>query len=56
MEVKVDLLMRSDNSYKKTIKNLAFIELWNSNYLNISNRVILSYLWKLRTLPNIFNS
>ena len=49
-----DLLMKSDNSYKKTIKKLAYIELWNSNFLNISNRVILSYLWKLRTLPRYF--
>ena len=49
-----DLLMKSENSYKRSIKKLAYIELWNSNYLNISNRVILSYLWKLRTLPRYF--
>ncbi len=49
-----DLLMKSDNSYKKTIKKLAYIELWNSNFLNINNRVVLSYLWKLRTLPRYF--
>ena len=46
-----DLLMKSENSYKRTIKKLAYIELWNSNFLNVNNRVILSYLWKIRTLP-----
>ena len=46
-----DLLMKSENSYKRSIKKLAYIELWNSNFLDVDNRVILSYLWKIRTLP-----
>ena len=46
-----DLLMKSENSYKRTIKKLAYIELWNSNFLDVDNRAILSYLWKIRTLP-----
>ena len=46
-----DLLMKSENSYKRSIKKLAYIELWNSNFLDVDNRVILSYMWKIRTLP-----
>ena len=44
-----DTNIRSTNDYKETIKKLSFIDLWNSNYLNTDNRVVLSYIWKLRS-------
>jgi len=44
-----DKNIKSINDYKETIKKLSFIDLWNSNYLNTDNRVVLSYIWKLRS-------
>tara|TARA_X000000368_G_scaffold274714_1_gene217913 strand:+ start:1013 stop:2386 length:1374 start_codon:yes stop_codon:yes gene_type:complete len=46
-----DLEIKSKKRYKKTIKKLSYIDLWNSNFLDINNRVILSYAWKLRSFP-----
>ena len=46
-----DLRIKSENNYKKAIKKLSYLDIWNSNFLNIDNRVILSYIWKLRSLP-----
>lgn len=46
-----DIKIQSDKEYIDTIKKLSFIDLWNSNFLNINSRGILSYAWKLRLLP-----
>ena len=41
-----------DQQYQKLIKILAFSDLWFSNYRNKKNRVVFSYIWKLRSLTN----
>ena len=46
-----DIKIKSENKYKETIKNLSYLDIWNTNFLNTDNRVILSYIWKLRSLP-----
>ena len=46
-----DLRIKSENNYKEAIKKLSYLDIWNSNFLNTDNRVILSYIWKLRSLP-----
>ena len=46
-----DLKIKSENKYKETVKNLSYLDIWNTNFLNTDNRVILSYIWKLRSLP-----
>ena len=46
-----DLRIKSENNYKEAIKKLSYLDIWNSNFLNIDNRVILSYIWRLRSFP-----
>ncbi len=46
-----DIRIKSENNYKETIKKLSYLDIWNSNFLNIDNRVILSYIWRLRSFP-----
>ncbi len=41
-----------DMQYQKFVKILAFSDLWFSNFKNKKNRVVLSYNWKLRSLPD----
>ena len=39
-----------DKKYQKFIKILAFSDLWFSNFEGKKNRVVLSYIWKLRSV------
>ncbi|MDA9636074.1 hypothetical protein N9T42_00015 [SAR86 cluster bacterium] len=49
---KADKDLKKDSKYLNIIKTLSFIDIWNSNFLNKSNRVILSYAWKLRSITD----
>ena len=42
---------KEDKKYQKFIKILAFSDLWFNNFHNKKNRVVLSYIWRLRSLP-----
>ena len=45
----------SDNEdYKEFIKMLSFSDIWSHNFKEKNTRAILSYDWKLRSLPNYF--
>ena len=46
--------LKNDKKYFKFIKNLSFSDVWLHNHKNKFNRVILSYIWKFRSLPSYF--
>jgi len=47
-----DLL--KDNDYFNFVKSLAFSDIWLHNFNNKNSRVVLSYIWKFRSLPDYF--
>ena len=47
-----DINLKEDDSYLKFVKTLAFSDIWLNNYKKKSSRVILSYIWKFRSLPD----
>ncbi len=49
---KVDRLITSDKSFKEFIKDLSYKDIWENNFLNFNNRILLSYSWPLRSFPN----
>ena len=49
---KADIDLIKDDSYLKFIKNLAYSDIWFHNYKNKNARVILSYIWKMRSFTN----
>ena len=49
-----DSLISDDEDYQKFVKMLAFSDIWFHNVKEKNTRVILSYDWKLRSLPNYF--
>ena len=49
-----DSLISYDEDYQKFVKMLAFSDIWFHNVKEKNTRVILSYDWKLRSLPNYF--
>ncbi len=49
-----DEYILNNDSYKEFVKNLSFSDIWFHNVKHMSSRVILSYDWNLRSLPNYF--
>tara|TARA_X000000950_G_scaffold268685_1_gene346456 strand:+ start:1014 stop:2300 length:1287 start_codon:yes stop_codon:yes gene_type:complete len=49
---KADIDLLQDHNYIKFVKSLAFSDIWLHNFKNKNSRVVLSYIWKLRSLPN----
>ncbi len=47
-----DLDLINDIKYQDFVKRLSFSDIWFHNYKDKSSRVVLSYIWKLRSLPN----
>ena len=48
----VDELVLKEKCFLDFLIQLSIIDLWNSNFLGKENKVVLSYSWKLRNLPN----
>ena len=48
----VDRLITSDKSFKEFIKDLSYKDIWENNFHNFNNRILLSYSWPLRSFPN----
>ena len=46
--------LKNDKKYFTFVKNLSFSDVWLHNVKNKYNRVILSYIWKFRSLPSYF--
>ena len=49
---KSDKDLKENSKYLDIIKTLSFVDIWNSNFQDIPNRVILSYVWKLRSITD----
>ena len=49
-----DSYISGDEEYQKFVKMLAFSDIWFHNFKEKNTRAILSYDWKLRSLPNYF--
>jgi len=49
-----DSCISDDEDYQKFVKLLAFSDIWFHNVKEKNTRVILSYDWKLRSLPDYF--
>ena len=49
-----DSYISDDEEYQKFVKMLAFSDIWFHNFKEKNTRAILSYDWKLRSLPNYF--
>ncbi len=49
-----DSYISGDKDYQKFVKMLAFSDIWFHNVKDKNTRVILSYDWKIRSLPNYF--
>ena len=49
-----DSCLSDDEDYQKFVKMLAFSDIWFHNVKEKNTRAILSYDWKLRSIPNYF--
>ena len=49
---KADIDLIKEDSYLKFVKNLAYSDIWFHNYRNKNARVVLSYIWNLRSLTD----
>ena len=49
---KADFDLTTDGSYIKFVKNLAYSDIWFHNNKNKNCRVVLSYIWNLRSFPD----
>ena len=47
-----DIDLIKEDSYLKFIKNLAYSDVWFHNYKNKNSRVVLSYIWNLRSFAD----
>jgi len=47
-----DMDLNEKSSYIKFIKNLSYSDIWFHNYKNRNSRVVLSYIWNLRSFTN----
>ena len=47
-----DIDLNKEGSYLKFIKNLAYSDIWFHNYKNKNSRVVLSYIWNLRSFTD----
>ena len=50
----VDSLISEDKAFKNLIKKISFLDIWNNNLLDFKNRIILTYSWLLRSLPDYY--
>ena len=46
-----DIDLKSNESYLKFVKTLAFSDIWFHNHRNKNSRAVLSYIWSLRSFP-----
>ncbi len=44
--------LKTNDAYLKFVKNLAYSDIWLNNVKNKNSRVVLSYVWNLRSFPN----
>ncbi len=44
--------LKQNSEYLKFIKYLSYSDIWLNNYKNKTSRVVLSYIWKLRSFPD----
>ncbi len=49
-----DKYLNNNKEYIEFIKMLSFSDIWFNNIKNKNSRAILSYIWKLRSLPDYF--
>ena len=49
-----DIDIQTNKDYKEFVKRLSFSDIWFNNLKGINTRVILSYEWNLRSLPDYF--
>tara|TARA_Y100001970_G_C14249087_1_gene870437 strand:- start:14 stop:1333 length:1320 start_codon:yes stop_codon:yes gene_type:complete len=47
-----DIDLKTDESYKKFVKRLAYSDIWHHNFKNKNTRAVLSYIWNFRSFPN----
>ena len=47
-----DIDLIKEESYSKFVKNLAYSDIWFHNYKNKNSRVVLSYVWNLRSFAD----
>ena len=47
-----DLDLKSNDSYLRFVKNLAYSDIWLHNIKNKNSRAVLSYIWNFRSLPD----
>ncbi|MFL2719981.1 MAG: hypothetical protein ACJ0FB_00645 [Gammaproteobacteria bacterium] len=47
-----DIDLIKEDSYLKFVKNLAYSDIWFHNYKNKNSRVVLSYIWNLRSFAD----
>ena len=47
-----DLDLKTNDSYIKFVKNLAYSDIWLHNNKNKNSRAVFSYVWNLRSFPN----
>ena len=47
-----DIDLIKEESYSKFVKNLAYSDIWFHNYKNKNSRVVLSYIWNLRSFAD----
>ena len=47
-----DIDLKEEDSYLKFVKNLSFSDIWFHNFKNKNSRVVLSYIWNLRSFAD----
>ena len=47
-----DFDLKSNDSYLRFVKNLAYSDIWLNNIKNKNSRAVLSYIWNFRSLPD----
>ena len=52
--LRFDDLFFKKKDLKEFVKKISFQDIWNNNFLDFKNRIILSYSWPIRSLPNYF--
>ena len=52
--LRFDELFFKNKNLKEFIKKISFQDIWNNNFLNFKNRILLSYSWPIRSLPDYF--
>ncbi len=49
---KADQDLLEDKNYLQFVKSLSFSDIWLHNFMNKNIRVVLSYIWRLRSFPD----